>query len=328
MLLTGFLSLPSRSIVTFPALRNGVKEELLNTSVLEGIKWKRFPGLNKFLKGHRSGELTILTGPTGCGKTTFLSEYSLGKAVFTFNGANIDPFSTARNKIIQFILFLLDLASQGLPTLWGNFEMKNSKLCRAMLNQFAKKNLANNLSEFDKVADKFAKLPLYFMTYHGQEDFDNVMSTMKFAAETFKVKHVIIDNLQFMVGTRKKKFNFLDRYEYQDYVIGNCRKFATEIDCHITLVIHPRKEEGTMLTMNSIFGGAKASQEADNILILQVEWKGNLRQRKYLQISKNRYDGDLGTVFLKFNKESQGFGVTKLKDSQGFQATEDVQEIE
>lgn len=41
------------------------------------IQWKRFPLLNHFLRGFRLGELTILTGPTGCGKTTFLSEYSL-----------------------------------------------------------------------------------------------------------------------------------------------------------------------------------------------------------------------------------------------------------
>lgn len=48
---------------------------------MQGIKWTRFPALNGMLKGHRRGELTILTGPTGCGKTTFLSEYSLDLAM-------------------------------------------------------------------------------------------------------------------------------------------------------------------------------------------------------------------------------------------------------
>lgn len=33
--------------------------------------------LTQILKGHRAGELTVLTGATGSGKTTFLSEYSL-----------------------------------------------------------------------------------------------------------------------------------------------------------------------------------------------------------------------------------------------------------
>lgn len=48
---------------------------------MQGIKWKRYPTLNRILKGHRKGELTVLTGPTGCGKTTFVSEYSLDLAM-------------------------------------------------------------------------------------------------------------------------------------------------------------------------------------------------------------------------------------------------------
>ena len=41
------------------------------------VQWKRYPILNNLLKGHRRGELTVFTGPTGSGKTTFISDYSL-----------------------------------------------------------------------------------------------------------------------------------------------------------------------------------------------------------------------------------------------------------
>ena len=58
------------------------------------------------MKGLRRGELTILTGPTGCGKTTFLSQYSL------------------------------DFLTQGVPTLWGSFEVKNEILASHMLQQY------------------------------------------------------------------------------------------------------------------------------------------------------------------------------------------------
>ena len=44
---------------------------------MAGVQWKRFPTLNRLLRGHRRGELTVLSGPTGAGKTTFISEYSL-----------------------------------------------------------------------------------------------------------------------------------------------------------------------------------------------------------------------------------------------------------
>ena len=46
-------------------------------------------------------------GPTGSGKTTFLSEYSL------------------------------DLASQGVKTLWGSFEIQNHRLAKIMMSQFS-----------------------------------------------------------------------------------------------------------------------------------------------------------------------------------------------
>ena len=57
----------------------------------------------------------------------------------------------------------------------------------------------------------------------------------------------------------------------QDVALDKFRKFATDKNVHITLVIHPRKEdEGHKLTTSSIFGSAKATQEADLVVILQV----------------------------------------------------------
>ena len=67
----------------------------------------------------------------------------------------------------------------------------------------------------------------------------------------------------------------------------------------MTLVIHPRKEpEEQALNISSVFGTAKATQEADNVLILQNE-----NGVKKLEVKKNRFDGDLGSVSLGFNRE-------------------------
>ena len=59
------------------------------------MKWKRFPKLTKILQGHRRGELTVLTGPTGTcieqgektgavGKTLPFSSVSGKKLLLTF----------------------------------------------------------------------------------------------------------------------------------------------------------------------------------------------------------------------------------------------------
>lgn len=50
------------------------------------------------------------------------------------------------------------------------------------------------------------------------------------------------------------------RIAAQDYIVGAFRKFATDSSCHVTLVIHPRKEDDDKeLQTASIFGSAKVS---------------------------------------------------------------------
>ncbi|XP_058462552.1 mitochondrial DNA helicase isoform X3 [Malaya genurostris] len=279
-----------QSITTFQALRQDVLSDLQNIDKVQGVKWKRYPTLNKLLKGHRKGELTVLTGPTGCGKTTFMSDYSL------------------------------DLALQGVSTLWGSFEIRNTRLASTLLRQMAGRPLDVNLSDFDYFADQFEQLQLYFMTFHGQQSIKVVMEAIEHTQYVHDIQHVIIDNLQFMMGVSEES-KHIDRYWKQDAIIAAFRTFATRKNCHVTLVIHPRKERDTEeLTTSSIFGGAKASQEADNVLIIQDKRLTSVRGKKYLQVAKNRYSGDLGILPLDFDKASLSYAQKRKKTepSEGF----------
>ncbi|XP_030845441.1 twinkle protein, mitochondrial [Strongylocentrotus purpuratus] len=263
-----------KSIVSFRALRDEVLGELSHAEQVAGVKWKRYPLLNKHMKGHRRGELTVFTGPTGSGKTTFMAEYSL------------------------------DLCMQGVNTLWGSFEIQNVRLAKIMLTQFSMCNLEKNIDKFDRWADKFELLPLHFMTFHGQQSLKTVIDAMAHSVYVHDIEHVILDNLQFMVGVSERQLS-VDRFAIYDNLIAAFRKFATENSCHVSVVIHPRKEkESDELQTASIFGSAKASQEADNVLILQDRRMTALKGRKYIQVVKNRFDGDLGIIPLTFNKET------------------------
>eukprot|EP00092_Neocalanus_flemingeri_P020748 GFUD01022483.1.p1 GENE.GFUD01022483.1~~GFUD01022483.1.p1 ORF type:complete len:775 (+),score=175.67 GFUD01022483.1:166-2490(+) len=269
-------------ITTFDSLRHDVFLEFLQTKEMEGVKWTRFEQLNSTMKGFRRGEMTVFTGRTGSGKTTFMSEYSL------------------------------DLCMQGVSTLWGSFEVKNVRLVRMMLKQFGLVNLDENLGEFDNVAEKFLKLPLFFTTFHGTQDLEMVLDAMGHAVYVHDIAHVIIDNIQFMVGTRG---GHMDRFAKQDQCIEEFRKFATLHNVHVTLVIHPRKDMEEKLTKDSIFGGGKATQEADNVLLLQEESsEDSFVKRKSIEVAKNRYAGDLGIMPLYFTKPVLSFS-KKIADS-------------
>lgn len=287
--------LSHKAIVTFENMRQEVFSEFAHYKQVAGVQWKRFAKLNQLLKGHRRGELTVLTGPTGSGKTTFMSEYSL------------------------------DLCMQGVNTLWGSFEISNVRLMKMMMQQFAGKSIAKHLDEFDEIADEFTALPMYFMMYFGEEQISKVLEAMSHAVYVHDIGHVILDNLQFMMGM---DFTEKNRFFRQDQIVAKFRKFATEKNCHVTLIIHPRKvNEGEELSTASIFGSAKITQEADNVLLIQDQRLSKPSGRKYLQIAKNRFDGDLGVMTLNFNKESLSFHTVEKRKPSKSQETKTEEDV-
>lgn len=200
----------------------------------------------------------------------------------------------------------LDFAEQGVNTLWGSFEIKNTRLVSKLLQQFSREPLPigqpDKLENLRALADRFEELPLHFLRFHGSADIDAVIEAMKYAAYVHDVEHVILDNMQFMISRDYQKIggSSYDKFEMQDIAIAKFRKFATENNVHVTLVCHPRKEdEGVRLGISSVFGSAKATQEADTVLILQNDGK-----RKFIEVKKNRYDGTLGSAPLHFQRGS------------------------
>lgn len=266
---------PHERILTFQDLRGDVLHELLQPDLYTGSPVTSLPTFTKLIKGFRRGEMTVLTGPTGSGKTTFLGQVSL------------------------------DMAEQGINTLWGSFEVKNTRLLHKLLKQFARIALPDHRQEnaseiLNALADRFQNLPLYFMKFHGGSDVDEVLDAMEYAVYVNDVEHIILDNMQFMISRHSKNNAKFDKFDIQDIAIEKFRKFATEHNVHLTLVVHPRKEdEASKLNISSFYGSAKATQEADTVLILQHDTR-----RKYIDVKKNRFDGTLGYSPLYFQATS------------------------
>eukprot|EP00826_Nyctotherus_ovalis_P039940 TRINITY_DN387_c0_g1_i13.p1 TRINITY_DN387_c0_g1~~TRINITY_DN387_c0_g1_i13.p1 ORF type:complete len:791 (+),score=198.92 TRINITY_DN387_c0_g1_i13:903-3275(+) len=265
------------NILTFRHIKEEVIKRIMNYESNKGVL-SSFEWFNKKLKGFRKGELTVLTGGTGSGKTTFLSQWSL------------------------------DFMEKGIPTLWGSFEIRNEVLASNMLMQFAKKNLIQDPSSIELFSRDFESLPLYFLNFYGSTPIDQMLNTLDYAVYAFDVGHIIIDNLQFMLSGQARG---TDKFDLQDSLISKLRDFATSNKVHITVVIHPKKvdEDHQDLSISSVFGTAKATQEADNIFIIQNRFKYRL-----LDVRKNRFDGETGRVGLGYDKNTKRF--SELTDSE------------
>lgn len=255
-----------------------------NEKMSSGPRLKTLPTFGQIIGTFRDGELTIFTGPTGTGKTTVLSQISL------------------------------DYAAQRIGTLWGSFEIPNARLVRTMLQQISENppkldptcgKWHLDQQEVEKACKMFSCLPLGFLDAHGSTPTEDILDSMYKAAELTDesgnrlYRHIVLDNLQFMLSGQNT--NSLDKFEMSDRAISALRHFCTQTGVHVTLVIHPRKEaDDTPLGLSSVSGTAKATQEADNVIILQ-----KMLNHRYLDVKKNRFSGQLGRVEIVFNPSTR-----------------------
>lgn len=274
-------------IVNFASLKSSVYEELNHRSKYPPILLNSLPRFSRIINGLREGELTVFTGPTGCGKTTILSQMSL------------------------------DYAMQGVPVLWGSFEIRNSRLAQVMMQQMAQQPLVNedhsvHQPAIEEASNVLSKLPIGFMDLFGSTDLNTVLNTMELSLNheysqsrmslpggREMPRLIILDNLQFMLSGQGS--NSLDRWELMDRALASLRHFCSYTKVHLVLVVHPRKEaDDTPLCLASVSGTAKATQEADNVVIVQ-----KLGEKRYLDVKKNRFYGELGRVRLAFDPKSR-----------------------
>uniref|UniRef100_A0A914BZC2 SF4 helicase domain-containing protein n=1 Tax=Acrobeloides nanus TaxID=290746 RepID=A0A914BZC2_9BILA len=261
----------------------------INWALKEAVRWKRFDVLNNYLRGFRPKELTVLTGGTGIGKTTFVCEYAM------------------------------DLFTQGVRTLFCSFEMPEEKVLKWMMIQYAGPSHVRSLAR-TRTYHNGMKLPLHRVDHHPSvelwldrfgrtKDELIIMKTEEFRDKSINaiansireqvisgnIQHVVIDNLQFVVGLstlHKENLSFMERVNLQDRFVGLLRSIASDFGPHITLVVHPRKSAvDESLNVQDVAGSARITQEADNLLVIQRRRDDvdKRKYRKFLYILKNRY---------------------------------------
>lgn len=196
---------------------------------------------------------------------------------------------------------------QGLSTLFCSFELRNEIIMMNILQQLSGLNLKQHPEKFDFWANKMEEVPFLFQNYFGSTDPQNVINLIDFCIYNYDVGHIVLDNLQFMISGQGRGY---EKFEIQDNLISQLRKIATEKNVHISIVIHPKKQENQQdLEISAIYGTSKATQESDNIIMIQ-----NRNGYKVLDLKKNRFDGHLGKTGVIFCAQSKKYFEIDKKD--------------
>jgi twinkle protein len=226
-------------------------------------------GLQNILLGWREGELTILSGYPGSGKSTFLNQEML--------------YQIEKNKLRVCILSL---------------EMKPRVYLSWMINQYLKKkHLEDN--DITKTTDDLDG-KVYVIPQVGKINIDVMMDAIKYATRKYGVKLFVIDSMM--------RIQFDSRYENneQKNFIDTLVGFAREWSVHIFLVVHPKKNDNVSIQPDEmdLYGTSNILNLTDNLIFL---WKDEVKKRTELYSKKNRMWGSNNKVFLNFNAETRTF---------------------
>ena len=229
----------------------------------------------------RKGEVTILTGSSGSGKTTFLSQVLLNVVTYT-------------------------------NVLVASMEMKPVLQIAKMIQQTGNKNPTElAINEFcEKYTDK-----LWLFNAQGTTSENHLVASLYYGKHILKADLFVIDSLMKVDSIAE------DDYGSQKKFINKISCIARDLNIHVFIVAHTKKlaDDTVIPDASHILGSSHIRNLTDNILCLHrrkdIEKKIELGELEegdnpctcYLMVQKQRNHAFEGTFGFWFDKETQRF---------------------
>lgn len=243
------------------------------TSIMTGEKC-----FDRITRGIRMSELSILTGHSGNGKTTFA--YNLVSWLIALNVRCL--CMSFENKIVAILKKMVAIQSQAVVS---EFNEENGKTVNVMPEGTYRSHIAalNNL-------------PLYFLNKkksdEGYYDIDKMEAIIAYAVKYLNIKFFLIDHLHYFLNLSKSR----NPVQLMDESVRRIKQWTERFDIHICLIVHPAKPSGSgkssgKLSMYSGKGSSSIVQESDNFWVVYRVQKEDGTFHSLFEQEKNREYG-------------------------------------
>lgn len=247
--------------------------------------WKNF---NRVTGGFRMNEFSIICGPTGCGKTTFLANLSAQLAK-----------TDARQFIMSVETGAHDYMARVASAVSGTDLNSGDRVPESIVMRLA----ANH-------QETFARKNMFFSLYEDRVSVEQIMHDIEHVHQREGANIVFIDNLNYLLDVRKS----VDMVVEMDRVIHSLIVFVKRLPVHIVMVMHPRKTEGGRVDSEfDIKGSATAVQEAQNVFLFNRPHPKDLQSgerskfERELKIAKMRRRGQFVGNFILFENQASRY---------------------
>lgn len=198
-----------------------------------------YDGFDEIIGGWRTEEVTVWTGDTGMGKTTFV-----------LNCAE-------------------KVAQQGVNVLYCPFEMKPIALMTKLV-------IMRERQEFMQLSEAQVRasvqyisrnVPLYFMDAYGQVGIDPILEMVKYSARYLGIGLFVLDPLQYAIQVTDPRFERIEIIK----VMQKTQDLAKTLGIRIWMIVHPTKlppdrKKSRKVILDDLPGSAAIKQDADNVI--------------------------------------------------------------
>ena len=227
--------------------------------------------MDKLLSGWRPGEITVLSGTSGVGKSTFASFLSLLQA------------------------------SEKNPTLYLTFEVLPKNIIRKWIAMLAGSGFYELSREvYVQARKRLARRPIWIADHFGMVQLEDVRKAIYESASSNGTRYIVIDHLGHLASLGSD-----NEIRETGNIIRECKRWSLDLAVHIVVVAHLRKPSNQARgkpQMEDLRGSSELYQVADNVLLLD-RVRGQTKCR--CRVVKCRDDsGYEGVAHLDFNPDS------------------------
>lgn len=233
-------------LVEHPKIKRLVDVKRVELSSMERIS-TGFRALDKLLGGFYFGQVVLITGERGFGKSTLVSQFGTyamkdGYNTFFYSGELMDWYFKA----------------------WIEFQIAGSRNINGMVSNFGYTSYSVNGQVIPQIEKWYGDKAYIYDNGIVQEDTEEetLLQTMETAIKQYGCKVLAVDNLMTAITDDISS----DLYRQQTHFVKQLALMAKRYDVLIFLIVHPRKSNGTLFDNDDVAGSSNITNLVDVVL--------------------------------------------------------------
>ena len=266
--------------------------------------------LNQILGGFYYGQLIILTGERGLGKSTLGSQF----------------VTHAINQRVPVFCYSGELPDWMFQD-WFDRQCAGPEYINRMDSPRGAPNYLVNGAYIGAIHEWYDDYCyIYDNSIIGDEENETILETIMTAVMQYGCKFIMIDNLMTAICDDMKS----DLYRQQTAFVRELKQIAYQCNVTILLVAHPRKRNGQNFGNEDVAGSSNITNLADTVLNYATpkDPEGNPRPDRILQVTKNRLMGTLSFNGIPLWYDNASKRISELKGGCDWQFDWDNREPE